>query len=125
MKLSLVSIPVEDPIKAHEIYTSTLGFISKEFDEDAKLAIVVSPEDSAGTAMLLEPCMGSFAENYQKSAFNANLPIMIFSVKNVESELARLETAGIKTRPDLDRPEWGLKNLFEDGCGNILMLEET
>ena len=74
--------------------------------------------------MLLEPCQGSFAESYQKSAFEANLPIMVFGVKNVETELDKLKAAGIKVRPDLDRPEWGLMNMFEDGCGNILMIEE-
>nr|CAP47463.1 putative integron gene cassette protein [uncultured bacterium] len=125
MKLSLVSIPVQDPIKAHEIYTSKLGFVSKELDVDAKLAIIVSAEDSAGTAMLLEPCQGSFAESYQKSAFEANLPIMVFGVKDVEAELDKLKAAGIKVRPELNKPEWGLMNMFEDGCGNILMIEET
>jgi len=124
MKISLISIPVQDPIKAHEIYTSKLGFISKEFDADASLAIVLSAQDPEGTAMLLEPCRGSFAESYQKSAFDANLPIMVFGVNDVEAELDRLENAGVKMRPDLDRPDWGLENMFEDGCGNILMIEE-
>jgi len=124
MKISLISIPVQDPIKAHEIYTLKLGFISKEFDADASLAIVLSAQDPEGTAMLLEPCRGSFAESYQKSAFDANLPIMVFGVNDVEAELDRLENAGVKMRPDLDRPDWGLENMFEDGCGNILMIEE-
>ena len=122
MKISLVSIPVQDPVKAHEIYTSKLGFISKEFDADSSLAIVVSAEDTDGAAILLEPCQGSFAESYQKSAFGANLPIMIFGVKNLEAEFERLKGVGV--RPELDKPEWGLKNMFEDGCGNILMIEE-
>ena len=124
MKISLVSMPVQDPIQAYEVYTSKLGFISKEFDADANLAIVVSAEDPDGTAMLLEPCQGSFAESYQKSAFDANLPIMVLGVKNVAAELERLKTSGVKMRPELDKPEWGLKNMFEDGCGNILMIEE-
>ncbi len=123
MKLSLVSIPVQDPVKAHEIYTKKLGFVSKEFDAGAQLAIVVSAEDPAGTAMLLEPCQGSFAESYQKSAFEASLPIMVFGVKDIEAELDRLKAAGIKVRPELNKPEWGLMNMFEDGCGNILMIE--
>ena len=124
MKISLISMPVQDPIKAHEIYTSRLGFISKEFDANQSLAIVVSAEDREGTALLLEPCQGTFAESYQKSAFEANLPIMVFKVKSVEAELERLKTAGVKVRPELDNPDWGLKNMFEDGCGNILMIEE-
>lgn len=124
MKLSLVSIPVQDPLAAHEIYTSTLGFQSKEFKPEESLAIIVSAEDPNGTAILLEPCKGSFAEDFQKSAFEANLPYMIFAVNNVEAEVARLQAAGVQVRLDLDRPEWGLSNMFEDGCGNLLMLEE-
>jgi len=125
MKVSLVSMPVQDPIEAHGIYTSKLGFISKEFNEEASLAIVVSAEDPDGTALLLEPCRGSFAEAYQRAAFEANLPIMVFTVKSVVEEMKRLKVAGIKIRPDLDKLEWGLENMFEDGCGNLLMLQET
>ncbi|WP_299948333.1 VOC family protein [uncultured Microbulbifer sp.] len=125
MKVSLVSIPVQNPIKAHEIYTSQLGFVSKELDPDANLAIVVSRDDPDGTAILLEPCQGNFAESYQKSAFEANLPIMVLEVKNVKSEFKRMEVAGVKLRPELDKPKWGIQNVFEDGCGNLLMIEET
>ena len=124
LKLSLVSIPVQNPIEAHAIYTSKLGFVTKEFNPKLNLAIVASPEDPLGTSILLEPCEGSFAEGYQNSAFEANLPIMVFSVKNVETELKRLKAQGVKLRPELNNPEWGLMNMFEDGCGNILMLEE-
>ncbi len=124
MKISLVSVPVQSPVEAHEIYTTKLGFISREFDANAGLAIIASPGDQDGTAILLEPCHGTFAEDYQKSAFKANLPIMVFAVTNVESELDRLQAAGVKLRPELDNPDCGLENMFEDGCGNILMLEQ-
>jgi len=124
MKISLVGIPVPDPIEAHEIYTTKLGFISREFDPDAKLSIVVSPEDPHGTAILLEPCLGSYAENYQRSAFEANMPIMVLAVQNVEQEFEKMKVAGVTLRPELDRPEWDLENIFEDGCGNLLMLEK-
>ncbi len=124
MKILLTSIPVQDPIRAHEIYTSILGFESREFDPDAQLAIVVSPEEPNGTALLLEPCSGTFAEQYQKAAAESGLPIIVFGVNNVTEELMRLSEAGIKVRPDLDKPEWGIQNMFEDGCGNIIMLED-
>ncbi|MBX2849354.1 MAG: hypothetical protein KTR16_13605 [Acidiferrobacterales bacterium] len=124
MKISLVSIPVQDPIVAHEVYTTKLGFESKEYDRDADLAIVVSAGDPHGTAILLEPCKGSFAENYQKSAFEANLPIMGMETRDLEAELARLKAADITLRPELDNPKWGIQNVFEDGCGNLLMIEE-
>jgi hypothetical protein len=44
MKVSLISVPVQDPIIAHEIYTTKLGFKSKRFDENSKIVIVESPE---------------------------------------------------------------------------------
>ncbi len=125
MKLSLVSVPVQDPVRAHHIYTSQLGFQSKEFDPEAMLAVVVSPEASDGTAMLLEPCQGSFAEAYQRAAYEANLPVMVFSATDPEAELERLRAAGVQLRPELDRPEYGLQNLFEDGCGNLIMIEQA
>lgn len=124
MKISLVSVPVQDPLEAHEIYTTKLGFVSKEYDPDAQLAIVVSAEDPQGTAILLEPCKGNFAESYQKSAFAANLPIMGLEAINVEAEISRLKEAGVTMRPELDNPKWGIQNVFEDGCGNLLMIEE-
>jgi len=124
MKVSLVSVPVKDPKVAHEIYTSKLGFVSKEFDPKASLAIVTSPEDLDGTALLLEPCQGSFLDSYQRSAYEAKLPIIVFSVKDVAYEMSRLEAEGITIRSDLARPEFGLQNLFEDGCGNLIMIEE-
>ena len=124
MKISLVSIPVEDPIEAHDIYTNKLGFQSKEFDADSLIAIVVSPDALDGTAILLEPCAGTFAESYKRAAYDANLPIMVFETSNLSFELDKLSSAGVVLRPDLDRPDWGLSNLFEDGCGNLLMLQE-
>jgi len=124
LKISLVSVPVQDPIGAHDIYTSKLGFTSKEFVPDSSLAIVVSSDDPDGTAILLEPCQGNFAESYQKAAFKANLPIMGLESKNVEEELKRLKAAGVTLRPELDNPKWGIQNVFEDGCGNLLMIED-
>jgi len=123
VKVSLVSVPVQDPIYAHEIYTKKLGFISKEYDPDANLAIVAAAEDPHGTAILLEPCKGDFTEKYQRSAFETNLPIMGLVADTVEAELTRLKSVGVTLRPELDNPKWGIQNVFEDGCGNLLMIE--
>lgn len=125
MKISLVSIPVLDPSNAHEIYTTKLGFISKEFDPDSMIAVVTSPDTPDGPSILLEPCVATFAENYQRAAYEANLPVMVFSVRDAKAELKRLSQAGVTLRPDLDHPEYGLTNLFEDGCGNLIMIEDS
>jgi catechol 2,3-dioxygenase-like lactoylglutathione lyase family enzyme len=122
MKIALTSVFVDDPVKAHEFYTKVLAFQSKEFVPDAQLAIVVSPEDPDGTALLLEPRGDSFAKTYQESVYSDGLPIIVFTADNVESVRKELESKGVKFRDDLNKPEWGLENLFEDTFGNLIML---
>ncbi len=124
MKISLVSVPVQDPVEAHKIYTTKLGFESKEYDPTANLAIVVSGDAPDGTAILLEPCKDSFADRSQRSAFEANLPIIVLETNNLAAEIERLKAADITLRPELNNPRWGIQNVFEDGCGNLLMIEE-
>lgn len=120
----MTSIFVDNPVKAHEFYTKVLGFQSKEFAEDAQLAIIVSSEDPNGTALLLEPRGDSFAKTYQENVYNAGLPIIVFGTKDIQAEIKKLKKNGVKFRDDLARPEWGLQNLFEDTFGNLIMIEE-
>ncbi|RMD65127.1 glyoxalase [Candidatus Parcubacteria bacterium] len=124
MRIALVSIPVDDPIKAHRFYTEVFGFQSKQFVPEAQLAIVVSPEDPDGTALLLEPRGDSFAKEFQEKVYAAGLPIIVFGVTDVKTEVARLKDRGVRFRDDLARPDWGLENICEDSCGNLVMLKE-
>ena len=48
MKVSLVSIYVDDPIKAFKFYTKVLGFVEKMYLPEAQLVIVASPEEPDG-----------------------------------------------------------------------------
>lgn len=123
MKISLTSIFVDDPVKAHEFYTSVLGFQSKQFLPDAQLAIIVSPQDPNGTALLLEPRGDSFAKTFQEQVYGAGLPIIIFGTDDVDAQRKTLESRGVVFRDDLAKPEWELENLFEDTFGNIIMLQ--
>ncbi|NIR51279.1 glyoxalase [candidate division KSB1 bacterium] len=124
MKISLTSIFVDDPIKAHKFYTEVLGFQTKEFDHHAQVAIVVSAEEPNGTALLLEPRGDSFGKDYQETLYQQGLPVIVFGTTNIEEEKARLKDSGVQFRDDLDKPEWGLQDLFEDSCGNLIMLDE-
>ena len=123
MKISLTSIFVDDPVKAHKFYTEVLGFKSKEFMPEAQLAIVVSAEDPDGTTLLLEPRGDSFAKTYQEAVYNLGLPIIIFSAENLETERLTLEARGVKFRDDLAKPDWGIQDMFEDTFGNLIMLQ--
>jgi len=55
MRIGLTSVFVNDPIEAFKFYTEILGFEKKLYMPEALLAIVVSPEQPDGTALLLEP----------------------------------------------------------------------
>ena len=123
MKISMTSVFVDDPVKAHKFYTEVLGFETKEFVPDAQLAIIVSPEDPNGTALLLEPRGDSFAKIYQENVYSAGLPIIVFSADDVEAVRRDLESRGVKFRDDLAKPQWGIQNLFEDTFGNLIMLQ--
>ena len=123
MKIALTSIFVDDPVKAHEFYTKSLGFQSKEFIPDAQMAVVVSPEDPEGTALLLEPRGDSFAKTFQEKVYEAGLPTIVFSAEDVDETRKTLESRNVRFRDDLAKPQWGLNNLFEDGFGNLIMLQ--
>ena len=125
MKIALTSIFVDDPIKAHKYYTEVLDFKYNHFEPEAQLAIVVSPEDPDGIALLLEPRGDSFAKEYQEQVFNAGLPVIVFSANDLDEEIERLKNNGVKFRDDLTKKEWGLENLFEDSCGNLIMLQKN
>jgi catechol 2,3-dioxygenase-like lactoylglutathione lyase family enzyme len=85
MKIALTSVTVDDPIEAFEFYTEKLGFIEKMYMPDMKLAIVVSPEDPDGTALLLEPNDNFDTKSYFKSVYDAGIPVIVFGVDDVQA----------------------------------------
>lgn len=123
MKIAMTSVFVADPVTAHAFYTNVLGFQSHHFDAQSQLAIVVSSEDPGGTQLLLEPRGDSFAKTYQLALFEAGLPAIVFEVSDLAATVERMRGDGVVFRGDLDKPAWGLENLFEDSCGNLLMLQ--
>ena len=86
------------------------------------LAIVVSPEDPGGTALLLEPRGDSFAKTYQEAVREQGLPIIIFGSDDVDKTRSELESRGVEFRDDLAKPDWGITNIFDDTFGNFIML---
>ena len=124
MRITMTSVFVDDPVRAHAFYTEVLGFRSQHFDPDAQLAIVASAEDPEGTSLLLEPRGDGFARTYQEAVFEAGLPTIVFGTTGLSAEIDRLKEAGVRFREDLAKPEWGLENLFEDTAGNLIMLQE-
>ena len=74
MKIKPVSISAQDPIAGHDIHTTRLGFISKQFEPEAQLAIFASPESNEGPALLLEPCIASFMRTFKTPRSSSTCP---------------------------------------------------
>ncbi|GAB3329726.1 hypothetical protein GCM10027299_33530 [Larkinella ripae] len=124
MKIGLTSVFVHDPNAAFTFYTQTLGFLERMHVPEARLAIVVSPEDPAGTGLLLEPSDNPIGKSHQQALFQAGLPAIVFSTQNIQQDYERLTQAGVVFTKPPARTEWGLMATFDDTCGNLLQLHQ-
>lgn len=122
MKIKLTSVYVNDTEKAFNFYTQILGFQKLMYEPKHSLAIVVSPEDPNGTALLLEPNINPIAKKYQHDIYQEQLPAIILGTDNIEKEYERLKELGVvfKTKPT--KTEWGNIAVFDDNCGNYIQL---
>ena len=125
MKIALTSVPVNSPVEAFKFYTEVLGFVKKIYMPEANLAIVVSPEEPDGTALLLEPNDNPIAKTFQEALFKAGLPPIVFGVKDIKSEYERLKKLGVVFRQEPTKTEWGTQALIEDTCGNLIQLHQV
>ena len=124
MKIKLTSVIVEDPGKAFTFYTEVLGFVEKLYVPEANLAIVVSPEDTDGTALLLEPNDNPISRTFQQAVYQQGLPLIVFGVEDVQEEYDRLRNLGVVFRGEPTTSEWGTTAVFEDTCGNLIQIHQ-
>src|SRR5215510_4440252 len=122
MKIALTSIFVDDPLKAFKFYTEVLGFGQQTYIPEAYLAIVVSPEQPNGTALLLEPNVNLGAKEFQQAIYKADLPVIVFSTDDIDKEYARLKELGVVFRKEPTKTDYGIETIFEDTCGNLIQL---
>lgn len=124
MKIRLTSIYVHDPLKAYTFYTEVLGFVQRYYLPEGYLVIVASPEEPNGTGLLLEPNSNPIGSTYQKALFDANIPVIIFSVDNIEEEYERLKNKGVVFTKAPNQTDWGIEAVFDDTCGNLIQLHQ-
>ncbi len=125
MKIALTSVPVNSPVEAFKFYTEVLGFVKKIYMPEANLAIVVSPEEPGGTALLLEPNDNPIARTFQEALYKAGLPPIVFGVEDIQKEYERLKNLGVVFRKEPTKTAWGTQALFEDTCGNLIQLHQV
>ncbi len=122
MKIGLTSVVVNNVKKAFKFYTEVLGFKEHTWMEEASLAIVVSKEDPKGTALLLEPNENPIASKFQEDIYREKLPVIVFTVEDIEAEYSRLSEAGVNFISKPKAIPGGLLVVLDDTCGNYIQL---
>ena len=124
MKIMLTSVLVDDQKKALKFYTEVLGFVQKQDIPLGKFRwlTVVSPEDTDGIELVLEPNENSAAEVYQKALFSQGIPCTAFAVEDTHEEYERLKRRGVKFTQAPTKAGPVTQAVFEDTCGNLIQL---
>lgn len=125
MKIAMVSVFVEDPVKAFKYYTDTLGFEEVMFSPENYIAIVKSPLDSNGITLLLEPTEPGgleIAKKYKKELYSMGMPVISFSAINIYKTVDELKQKGVKFKKDPVKTDYGYEAIFDDANGNYIQL---
>ena len=126
MQIQFVSVMVEDQQKAIEFYTKVLGF-EKMADVpmgEHRWLTVTSPDGIEGVELVLEPLAFPPARVYQKALFDAGIPAVAFTTKDIAAECRRLRGLGVKFRSEPTDMGPVMLATFEDTCGNLIHLAQ-
>ena len=124
MKIAITSVIVNDPSEAFSFYTEILGFVEVLYQPEAQIAIVASPEDRDGTALMLEPNGNPVGKEFQQAVYAQGLPVIMFGVDDIQKEYGRLCELGVEFRKPPTQADWGIEAVFEDTCGNLVLLAQ-
>lgn len=125
MKISLSSISVGDQKAALAFYTEKLGFVKKTDIPmgDVSWLTVVSPEDTDGPELVLEPNADYPAMQALKTAlFEDGIPFTAFEVDDIDAEHERLCKLGVQFTQDPVAAAGVKYAVFDDTCGNLIQI---
>lgn len=124
MRIDLASVFVDDQDKALRFYTEVLGFEKKTEIPlgDARWLTVVSPEDSSGTELVLEPDGHPAVRPFKEALVSDGIPFTSFGVDDVPKEFQRLQASGVRfTQEPVDMGSV-VTAVFDDTCGNLIQI---
>jgi catechol 2,3-dioxygenase-like lactoylglutathione lyase family enzyme len=89
---------------------------------DARWLTVVSPDDPAGTELLLEPDGHPAVGPFKQALHEDGIPFTSFATPDVAAEHARLQALGVRfTQEPLEMGQVTTA-VFDDTCGNLIQL---
>ncbi|PJZ78386.1 VOC family protein [Leptospira neocaledonica] len=126
MKITVMSVMVDDQEKALKFYTQVLGF-EKKTDipmGEGRWLTLVSPEQRDGVELLLEPMGFAPAKVFQKELSEAGIPWTSFSVDDVDKEYERLTKLNVEFT--MKPTQMGPVKLavLKDTCGNLIQIAQ-
>ncbi|MCF8368149.1 MAG: VOC family protein [Bacteroidales bacterium] len=125
MKIAMVSVLVEDPVKAFKYYTEVLGFEEVMYSPENYIAIVKSPLDSNGVSILLEPTEPGgleIAKKFKHELYTLGIPVISFSAVNIQETVGELKGKGVKFKKEVEKTDYGYEVIFDDSNGNYIQL---
>ncbi|MGH8826625.1 MAG: VOC family protein [Jiangellaceae bacterium] len=124
MRINVTSVLVDDQDKALRFYTEVLGFVKKTEIPlgDARWLTVVSPDDPAGTELVLEPDGHPAVRPFKAALFGDGIPFTSFAVDDVQSEFERLRALGVTFSQEPLEMGGVTTAVFDDTCGNLIQI---
>ncbi|MDY4021083.1 VOC family protein [Staphylococcus borealis] len=127
MNIIANSIFVENQEEALQFYTNILGF-EKKIDEPVgggfRWLTLVSPNQPEGAQLVLEPNGNPIAGDYQQRLFEANIPITMFGLDNVQQTYDTLTQKGVHFTVEPTTMGSAKMAIFDDTCGNLIQIVE-
>lgn len=124
IRIHLATIHVDDQDKAEAFYTDVLGFVIKHDEPmgDHRWLTVVSPDDTDGAQLLLEPDDHPAAKDYAAALVSDGIPALQLEVDDITEEHRRLVDKGVTVvqEPMDTGAVWTA--VLEDTCGNLVQL---
>ena len=127
MNIIANSIFVDNQEDALQFYTDILGFekkIDEPVGEGFRWLTLVSPNQPDGAQLILEPNGNPIASDYQQRLFEANIPITMFGVENVQQTYDALTQKGVHFTVEPTTMGSAKMAIFNDTCGNLIQIVE-
>ena len=128
MNIIANSIFVDNQEEALQFYTDILGFkkkIDEPVGEGFRWLTLVSPNQPDGAQLVLEPNGNPIAGDYQQRLFEANIPITMFGVENVQQTYDALTQKGVHFTVEPTTMGSAKMAIFDDTCGNLIQIVEN
>ena len=127
MRVTLMSILVDDQRKALAFYTDVLGFEKRTeipMGEHSWLT-VGSPEQPGGPEISLEPDAHPAAGPFKAALAEDGIPVTSFEVDDVHAEHERLSALGVTFTQAPTNVGPVTTAVLDDTCGNLIQLHAS